>query len=256
MLWTSFEHYLPLPRVLDVVGTAFAPLLEANGIHWAAVTDPAVRRNLVLQVLAAVPVLWVWDNVEPVAGFPTGTPSAWTPAEQHDLVEFLRDLVTRTRAKVLLTSRRPEDRWLGGLAVRVALPPMPMRERLQLAHALARHHRSDTTPGGSVSETEWRPLLRFTGGNPLTITVTVRQALREHAHTTDQMEAFVARVQAGHTPLEQAEDAAQGRDTSLAASLAYGFDHAFTDRRTRPTRRAAPVPRHRRHRRPPRHGQP
>ena len=66
VLWTSFEHYLPLPRVLDVVGTAFTPLLERSDIHWAAITDPAVRRDLVLQVLGVVPVLWVWDNVEPV----------------------------------------------------------------------------------------------------------------------------------------------------------------------------------------------
>jgi len=127
---------------------------------------------------------------------------------------------------VLLTSRRTEDRWLAGLPARVALPPMPMRERLQLAHAVTRHHHPDT---GALSEIEWRPLLRFTGGNPLTITVTARQALREHAHTAAQMEAFVARVQAGHTRFEAAEDTAQGRDTSLAASLAYGFDHAFTE---------------------------
>ena len=39
----------------------------------------------------------------------------------------------------------------------------------------------------------------------------------------------MARVQAGHTRLEHADDAAQGRDASLAASLAYGFDHAFTE---------------------------
>ena len=82
MLWTSFEHYLPLPRVLDVIGAYFAPLLEANGIHWAALTDPNTRLNLVVQVLAAVPVLWIWDNIEPIAGFPTNIPSAWTDAEQ------------------------------------------------------------------------------------------------------------------------------------------------------------------------------
>jgi tetratricopeptide (TPR) repeat protein len=229
VLWTSFEHYLPLPRVLDVVGAAFAPLLERSGIHWAAITDPAACQDLVVQVLAAVPVLWVWDNVEPVAGFPTGTASAWSADEQRDLVEFLRALKTGTRAKVLLTSRRSEDRWLGGLAVRVALPPMPMRERLQLASAVGRHHTPDTPPDGAGHEVDWRPLLRFTGGNPLTVTVTLRQALREQVTTDEEVDRFVARVQAGHTALEDADDAAQGRDASLAASLAYGFDRAFTE---------------------------
>ena len=50
------------------------------------------RRDVALQLLAQVPVLWIWDNIEPVAGFPAGTPSAWTPAEQHELAGFLRDL--------------------------------------------------------------------------------------------------------------------------------------------------------------------
>jgi tetratricopeptide (TPR) repeat protein len=226
VLWTSFEHHLPLPRVLDVVGTAFAPLLEANDIHWAAVTDCDQRRSLVLQVLKAVPVLWIWDNVEPVAGFPAGTPSAWSTDEQRELTDFLRDLKS-TRARVLLTSRRSEDQWLGGLAVRVALPPMPMRERLQLAHAVVRHHASDTPAGWH--EVDWRPLLRFTGGNPLTIMVAIRQALREQLTSTAEVGRFVHRVQAGHTTLEHIDDAAQGRDASLAASLAYGFDHAFTE---------------------------
>ena len=75
VLWSSFEHHLPLDRLLDAAGDHFAALLEANGIHWQAITDPAQRRDLVLQVLAQVPVLWVWDNVEPVTGFPAGTPA-------------------------------------------------------------------------------------------------------------------------------------------------------------------------------------
>ena len=78
MLWSSFEHHLTADRVIGTAGDYFAGLLEANGIAWAAVTDPAQRRDLVLQVLAQVPVLWVWDNVEPVTGFPASTPSDWS----------------------------------------------------------------------------------------------------------------------------------------------------------------------------------
>ena len=64
----------------------------------------------------------------------------------------------------------------------VARLPSPSRsslslrplERVQLARALAERQ------GRRLGEVEdWRPLLRFTQGNPLTITVLVGQALRD-----------------------------------------------------------------------------
>jgi tetratricopeptide (TPR) repeat protein len=223
VLWSSFEQHLPLDRLVGTAGDFFSDLLEANDIHWQALTDPAQRRDLVLQVLAQVPVLWVWDNTEPVTGFPPGTKSAWTKAEQDELVDFLRDLAGRTRCKVLLTSRRDEQAWLGMLPARLRLPPMPMRERLQLAAAIADRH------GHPAPGINWRPLLRFSAGNPLAITVLLSQALREGLTTTSQIEAFVDRLQAGEADLEPGEDAALGRTQSLAASLSYGFTHAFTE---------------------------
>jgi hypothetical protein len=132
---------------------------------------------------------------------------------------------------VLLTSRRTETAspWLGQLPVRVQLPPMPMRERLHLTHALITHL-APHAPTGARAEVDWRPLLRFTGGNPLTITVTVRQLLHTiPTPTTEQVRGFVEAVQTGQTPLEDPTDAEQGRDRSLTASLDYGFRHAFTD---------------------------
>ncbi len=223
VLWSSFEHHLPLDRLLDTVGDCFADLLEANGIHWQAVTDPGQRRHLVRQLLAQVPVLWVWDNVEPVTGFPASAGSAWTQDEQDELTAFLRDVAQQTQCRVLLTSRRDEQAWLGGLPARVRLPRMPMRERLQLAAALAARH-GQADPG-----IDWRPLLRFSAGNPLAITVLAGQALREGLASTADMDAFVDRLRAGEAELEAGEDAALGRTRSLHASLSYGFSHAFTD---------------------------
>ncbi len=222
VLWSSFEHHLPLDKLVGTAGDFFSGALEASGIHWQAITDPAQRRDLVLQVLAQVPVLWVWDNTEPVTGFPPGTPSAWTLGEQDDLAGFLRDLAQNTGCKILLTSRHGEQNWLAGLPARLQLPPMPMRERLQLAAAIAERH------DHPLLEVDWRPLLRFSAGNPLAITVLMGQALREELTTTEQIEAFVARLRAGEAELEPGEDAALGRTRSLAASLSYGFTHAFT----------------------------
>jgi tetratricopeptide (TPR) repeat protein len=223
VLWSSFEHHLTADRAIGTAGDYFAALLEASGIPWAAVTGPGQRRDIVLQVLAQVPMLWIWDNVEPVTGFPEGTPSDWTPAEQDDLVELLRDLAQHTRCKVLLTSRRDEHHWLGDLPARVQLPVMPMREGLQLAATLSTRH------GHTIAGEDWRPLLRYAAGNPLTITVLVGQALRENLTTTNSINNFVTQLQAGEAQLEEGEDAALGRTRSLAASLSYGFAEAFTD---------------------------
>ena len=222
VIWSSFEQHLPLERLLNAAGDRFAGLLEASGIHWQAVTGTGRRRELVLQVLAQVPALWVWENVEPVTGFPADTPSTWTPAEQDELADFLRDLAQRTCCKVLLTSRREEGKWLGGLPARVSLPPMPMRERLQLAAAIAARR------GHLAAGADWRPLLRYTDGNPLTITVLVGQALDENLSTTADIEAFISRLRAGEAELEPGQDEALGRTKSLAASLGYGFARAFT----------------------------
>jgi tetratricopeptide (TPR) repeat protein len=223
VLWSSFEHHLTADRAIVMVGDHFAAVLEANRIPWAALTDSTQRRDIVLQLLAQVPVLWVWDNVEPVTGFPVGAPSAWTPAEQQELAGLLRDLAQHTRCKVMLTSRRDERAWLGDLPARVKLPPMPMRESVQLAAALAGRH------GHSLAGTDWRPLLRYAAGNPLTITVVVGQALRENLTHHTAIERYVARLQAGEAELEAGEDAVLGRTKSLAASLSYGFIQAFTD---------------------------
>jgi tetratricopeptide (TPR) repeat protein len=225
VLFTSFTRHLPLARLLDQIGDQFGPALAQAELDWATLDDDQ-RRELALSLLAQVKVLWVWDNVEPIAGFPAGTPSVWSQSEQDELAGFMRDLARRrTGCKVLLTSRRDEHAWLGDLTSRVALPPMPMLERLELAKAVASRQ---TGTGQRFLEVEdWRPLLEFTQGNPLTVTVLTRQALREHRSTREQIETFVADLRSGAASVT--DDARQGRGASLAASLDYGFEHAFTD---------------------------
>lgn len=220
VLFTTFERYLPLPRVLDRISQVFGAALEGIGVHWLALDDTD-RRQVALQVLAQIPVLWIWDNVEPVSGFPAGTPSAWSEEEQEELLAFLRDL-RGTKAKVLLTSRRDERSWLGDLPVRIQVPPMPMTESLQLVRALAERH------GRKLADVEdWRPLLAFAQGNPLTLTVLAGQALRDKLRTKDQIEGFVARLRSGEAGFT--DEVNEGRSRSLGASLAYGFEQAFSE---------------------------
>jgi tetratricopeptide (TPR) repeat protein len=220
VLFTPFEQYRPLARVLDQIEQIFGPALEQAGVQWLSLTD-AQRRQVALDVLQQIPVLWIWDNVEPVAGFPTGADSAWSDEEQQELADFLR-AARDTKAKFLLTSRRDERAWLGDLPARISVPPMPMQERVQLARAIAEKHNRKLT-----DVEDWRPLLQFTRGNPLTITVLVGQALRDGLKSKEQIEAFVAQLRAGEAHFE--DEAAQGRTKSLGASLSYGFEHAFTE---------------------------
>jgi tetratricopeptide (TPR) repeat protein len=173
-----------------------------------------------LQVLQQMPLLWIWDNVEPVAGFPSGTPSAWTADEQRALADWLR-LAQGTQARFLLTSRRDERAWLADLPARITLPPLRMTERVQMARAVALKH---ARPLHDVQA--WLPLLTYSEGNPMTLSVVLGQALRDGLSQPAQVAAFVARLRAGEAVLE--DDAAQERTRSLGASLAYGLEQAFT----------------------------
>lgn len=219
VIFTSFQQYKPLSHLLNQLAQVFQSLLTQSNIQWLALNDQE-RRQIALQILKNVPVLWIWDNVELVKGFPENTDSAWNIDEQQDLASFLRE--TRdTRVKFLLTSRRDESTWLGDLPMRVAVPPMHMQDRFQMTKALAHKY------GRILSDIDnWRPLLQFTRGNPLTITVLVSQALRDKLKTRKQIEVFVDQLRNGETEFEDEES--EGRAQSLGASLNYGFVQSFT----------------------------
>ncbi len=228
VLFASFEGHRDLDDLLDQAAQAapFRAILEANGIDWYARRGEE-RRALVLQLLRLQPILWIWDNLEPVAGFPAGAESAWTAAEQADLRDFLKQLALdgQCRARLLLTSRRDERAWLGDLPYRVPMPPMSSADSATLALTLARSagHRLDRIAIG----TDWPPLLDYCAGNPLTLHVLVGQALRLGLGGREPIAAFIQSVRDGESRIADV-DAAEGRDRSLGASLDYGFAHAFT----------------------------
>lgn len=225
ILYSKFETYLPLERVLDTVEQVFRQLLEANNIQWLAM-ETEQRKQITFQILKQIPVLWIWDNIEPVNGFPAGTQSAWANEEQKELRDFLQQMGAQTKAKFLLTSRRDERAWLGELPCRVILPAMPMQERVQLARALAEKH------GHRITDVEdWRPLLAFTQGNPLTITVLVGQALRDGLKTKSAIRQFVEKLRKGEAAFH--DEISEGRSKSLGASLSYGFESAFSEEERR-----------------------
>jgi len=224
VLFTSFEHHTDLAKVLDQIGHTFAGFLQANGIEWHALSDPQ-KRKAVLDLLRHVPVLWIWDNVEPVAGFPEGAKSAWEAEEQAELADVLKQLKldNATKVKLLLTSRRKEEKWLAGVPHRVKMPAMSYADAAALSLKLGKEK------GIKRGEIEnWGPLLKYCAGNPLTLRVLVGQAVKMGLRSREQIEQFIQAVRDGEQRIEDA-DAAEGRDKSLAASLDYGFQTAFKE---------------------------
>lgn len=227
ILFSSFERHLPLCKVLDKIGETFGdnfkvPNQVGELVEWGSLVDHVARCWAALKILEQVPVFWIWDNIDQVSGFPKGTSSHWSIGEQQELVEFL--LAARnTRAKFLLTSRREEHDWLGDLPERIKIPTrMPMRERLQFAIAIAQRYGK---PPKSLPDL--RPLLKFTQGNPLTVLVTVNQALRAGFDTAEKLTAYIEKLRTGEVIFD---DEFVDRSCSLDVSLSYGFKYAFTEK--------------------------
>jgi tetratricopeptide (TPR) repeat protein len=83
----------------------------------------------------------------------------------------------------------------------------------------------------AFDQATWRPLLVYSGGNPLTLTVVVGQALRDGLRTAQQIRDYVQQLRAGEAAFD--DDASQGRTRSLGASLSYGFGAAFSEEERR-----------------------
>jgi hypothetical protein len=208
-----FEHYLPLAQVCDRVGQTFnAVIRQQLQVYWHLL-DAVQRRQVALAILQQVPCLLIWDNFEPVAGFPQGTPSVWTPEEQTELRSFLRDL-RGGQTKVLLTSRRDEP-WLGTVYQRVAVGGLPLAEAQELAVRILQ--RAGLKPQDIKALPQYNDLLAYLRGNPLSLQVILPE-LRRMAP-----DALLQALQAGEVTLH-ADDPALGRERSLTASLTYRLD--------------------------------
>ena len=218
VLFTSFESHTDLNDVLNQIG-------QQAIRDWSSINDIKEKRKLVVQLLRHIPVLWIWDNVESVAGFPEGNESAWTDPEQAELADLLKQfkLDKATKVKILLTSRRDEQKWLKGVPHRVQMPRMSDADAAGLALRLGEEKKLTR-----AEIAEWQPLLDYCGGNPLTLRVIAGQAVRMGLRGKEQIEKFIQDVRDGEQRIEDADEA-QGRDKSLGASLDYGFRNAFKE---------------------------
>jgi hypothetical protein len=222
VLWTGFERHRTLVDLLDqAVEGRLGTALKRQGVDWLKLED-ASRLRATLWALARISTLWIWDNVEPISGFPASSDSLWSEAERRELIGFLRD-AAGAGAKILLTSRRDEQQLFGDLPVRVSVAPLSRTESAEIARNLGVDFGSALP---APTKSLWNDLLDFAGGNPLTLTIVVKQAISAPAVLSEQQAGYRLLADRAASGDEQGGD----RSTSLSASLRYGFDGAFTDK--------------------------
>ena len=218
VLVTSFDHHKTLAAVLDQLAVVFREALESADYRWVSL-PPEERFEVALHVLNQISVLWIWDNVEQVAGFPQDQSSLWTTEEQEELANFLR-LARETQAKFLLLSRPVKAPWLGELHTTLELPPLPMRERLQLIRSLAEKG------GYALTDVDnWNPIIEFSQGNPLALSGLAEQTLRQGLESGAQVRNLVKRLNSGAKSFSQ--NRASGVAPHLAATIDYVLDQSF-----------------------------
>lgn len=225
VLVTSFETHADLTDVLNQCGQRLVLCGRIGSPKWHAINDDGARAKLIIQVLQHTPVLWIWDNIESISGFPAGTQCDWTLDEQIEIADFLKQLkvANGTKARVLLTSRRDEELWLGQIPHHVAMPRMSRSDTTKLARTIASDRLTD-----SEEIAHWQPLIDYCQGNPLTLRILVGQVIRMRLKGRDAVAQFVSSIRNGEQAIEDA-DMRQGHDRSLYASLDYGFRNAFAD---------------------------
>lgn len=202
VFFTSFERGAGLSQVVDQIGRA----------KWGEEFTPETaekQQAVVLQHLQTNPCLLIWDNFEPVNGFPQGNPPLVPAAERESLKQFLKQL-RGGQSWVLITSRR-EENWLDcGYALR-GLRGLVQPDAEELAAQILREAGVDRAklPG------EYLELLKLLGGHPLSLRVVLR-----HLKSQTPVQLIEA-LRRGLDTFQGAEE--EGREKSLTVSLDYSF---------------------------------
>jgi tetratricopeptide (TPR) repeat protein len=200
---TSFEHGAGLSQVVNQIGRAL------GGDKFSQLM-PEQQQTVVLEYLQTNPCLLIWDNFEPVAGFPTGNEPLLSDAERDNLKQFLKDL-GGGQSWVLITSRR-EESWLEDCNYkRLALSGLSGQDVEEFAAKILQRvgvDRRELPP-------EYLDLLKLLGGHPFCLRVVL-----PHLKTQSPTELMEA-LRLGLDTFQGAEE--EGIEKSLYVSLDYSF---------------------------------
>ncbi|NJM63113.1 MAG: tetratricopeptide repeat protein [Oscillatoriales cyanobacterium RU_3_3] len=202
VFFTSFEQGAGLSQVVNQIGRA------KWGEKFASATTEK-QQDVVRKYLQTNPCLLIWDNFEPVNGFPQGNLPLLPDAERDSLKQFLKQL-RGGETWVLITSRR-EESWLDcGYALR-GLKGLVQPDAEELAARILRGSGVDRAklPG------EYLELLKLLGGHPLSLRVVLR-----HLKSQTPVQLIEA-LRRGLDTFQGAQE--EGREKSLTVSLDYSF---------------------------------
>jgi len=202
VFFTSFERGAGLSQVVNQMGRAL------GGEKFSSLS-PEKQQEVVRKYLQTNPCLLIWDNFEPVNGFPQGNQPLVPAAERESLKQFLKQL-RGGQSWVLITSRR-EENWLDcGYALR-ELKGLVQPDAEELAARILLEAGVDRAklPG------EYLELLKLLGGHPLSLRVVLR-----HLKTQTPVQLIEA-LRRGLDTFQGAQE--EGREKSLAVSLDYSF---------------------------------
>ncbi|OAR24178.1 hypothetical protein A8W25_17180 [Streptomyces sp. ERV7] len=214
VIWHSFEPGVAsfgLDGVVNAIGRrVFGEKFDTRFV----LLDAAQRQEAVERALRTRRVLLLWDNFESVRAMPD--PGQATPPlperEQGEMRAFLSRLARDSRSAVVITSRSDES-WLGEGVRRIRVDGLDTEEATQYAEQLLApypHTRRsrETRAFGEV--------MRWLDGHPLSMRLVL-----PHLDTTSADDLLDGLR--GVRGLPGGDDG--GRTTSLAASIAYSFDH-------------------------------
>jgi tetratricopeptide (TPR) repeat protein len=202
IFFVSFEHGATLSNVVNQVGR------EVWGDKFSQYRAEQ-QQQAVLKYLKTQPSLLIWDNFEPVAGFPAGNEPLLNATERDSLQQFLKDL-RGGKSWVLITSRR-EERWLDCGYSLLDLRGLREQEVEELAAKILQTAGVDRAKLSS----EYLELLKLLGGHPLCLRVVL-----PHLKTQNPIQLIDA-LRQGLDTFQGAEE--EGRDKSLMVSLDYSF---------------------------------
>ncbi|MFN6463062.1 MAG: tetratricopeptide repeat protein [Nostoc sp. DedVER02] len=202
MFFTSFEQGAGLSQVINQIGRAL------GGERFSQMM-PDKQEDVVRQYLQTHPCLLIWDNFEPVNGFPTGNEPLLSGEERNKLKQFLKEL-RGGKSWVLITSRR-EEPWLDCGYSLINLRGLSQTDAQELAAKILQ------TVGVERKNlaAEYLELLKLLGGHPLSLRVVL-----PHLKMQTPVQLIEALRRGLDTFKGQEEE---GREKSLTVSLDYSF---------------------------------
>jgi len=130
------------------------------------------QRELAIKYLREHPCLIIWDNFETVSGYPEGTEPLATDEERRKLAEFLQAL-RGGKTHVLITTRKPEERWLGVAYSLIELKGLAYRDAVLLANRILQT--VGRKPEDFKDDENYPELLRLLHGHPRAMEVVLPQ---------------------------------------------------------------------------------